>query len=267
MSALLVPDHPGAKVRPSPNFGPRRDGKSPDAIILHYTAMTSGLAAEERLCNVLAEVSSHYLVHADGRIVQMVPEAARAWHAGRSHWAGEEDMNSRSIGIEIDNPGHPDGDRSAAPAPFAEVQIEAVIALCRSILSRWPIPADRILAHSDIAIGRKIDPGEAFPWAQLAANGVGHWVEPSAIRGGRFLARGETGQPVEALQAMLALYGYHCPITGIFDIGTELAVEAFQRHFRPERIDGVADVSTIETLHRLLNARVRQASPQDGAVA
>lgn len=266
MSRLLVPDHQGAKVRPSPNFGPRREGKTPDAIILHYTAMASGMAAEERLCNAVAEVSSHYIVHQDGRIVQMVPEAARAWHAGQGFWAGEEDMNSRSIGIEIDNPGHPEGDRFSTPAPFAPMQIEALIALCRSILSRWPIPADRVLGHSDIAVGRKIDPGEAFPWPLLAQNGIGHFVAPAPISGGRFMARGEQGQPVEALQAMLALYGYRCPVSGVYDAWTEQVVEAFQRHFRPARIDGVADVSTIETLHRLLRSRPAQVEPE-GVVA
>jgi N-acetylmuramoyl-L-alanine amidase len=258
MSKLLVPDHPTAKVRPSPNFGERKDGKIPDAIVLHYTGMASGPLAEDWLCNVASGVSSHYLVHEDGRIVQMVPEAARAWHAGASFWAGETDMNSRSIGIEVVNPGHGEGNPANPAAPFADCQIEAVIALCRGIADRWPIMPERVLAHSDIAPGRKIDPGELFPWAKLHRAGVGHYVPPTQPKGGRFFARGDSGQPVEALQSMLVLYGYDCPISGVFDAKTETVVTAFQRHFRPARIDGVADFSTIDTLHRLLSS-VRQA--------
>ena len=254
MSKLLVPDYSGAKVRPSPNFGPRNNGILPDAIILHYTGMASGALAEARLCDGSTEVSAHYLVHEDGCIVQMVPEAARAWHAGASFWAGATDMNSHSIGIEIANAGHPDADPSKPAPAFEGVQIQAVIALCRDIIQRWNIKPERVLAHSDISIGRKIDPGEMFPWEELHRAGIGHFVQPSPIRGGRFFARGDSGQPVEALQSMLALYGYKVHITGEFDLETEKVVNAFQRHFRPERIDSVADASTIETLHRLLKS-------------
>ena len=254
MSNKLVPDHQGAKVRPSPNFGPRNNGILPDAIILHYTGMASGALAEDRLCNVEAEVSAHYLVHEDGRIVQMVPEAARAWHAGASFWAGANDMNSHSIGIEIANAGHPNADPSQPAPDFEPRQIEAVIALCQGIVQRWGIRPERVLAHSDVSIGRKIDPGEMFPWSVLHEAGVGHYVAPSPIRGGRFFARGDSGQPVEALQSLLALYGYKIAITGDYDLETEKVVNAFQRHFRPQRIDGVADASTINTLHRLLKS-------------
>ena len=254
MSKLLVPDHAGAKMRPSPNFGPRNDGIVPDAIILHYTGMASGALAEDRLCNVEAEVSAHYLIHENGRIVQMVPEAARAWHAGASFWSGATDMNSHSIGIEIANAGHPNADPSQPAPAFETVQISAVIALCQGIIQRWNIKPERVLAHSDVSVGRKIDPGEMFPWAKLHEAGVGHFIAPSPIRGGRFFHRGDSGQPVEALQSMLALYGYKVQINGEFDLETEKVVNAFQRHFRPERIDGVADSSTIETLHRLLRS-------------
>ena len=243
------PDFAGADVRVSPNFGARRDGLSPDCIILHYTGMETGDAAEAWLCNPASEVSSHYLVHEDGRVVQMVREGDRAWHAGQGSWRGRSDVNSFSIGIEIDNPGPLRG-----LPPFADVQIAAVVELCRDICARWGIAPERILAHSDIAPGRKSDPGERFPWKALARAGVGHYVDPAPIRGGRFLARGEAGEPIEALQSMLSLYGYGLEITGVFDDATHLAVEAFQRHFRPARVDGVADRSTIETLHRLLTA-------------
>ena len=254
MSAALVPDHKGARVRPSPNFGPRNNQILPDAIILHYTGMASGALAEDRLCNVEAEVSAHYLVHEDGRIVQMVPEAARAWHAGASFWAGAADMNSHSIGIEIANAGHPNADPSQPAPEFEPRQISAVIALCQGIVQRWGIRPERVLAHSDVSVGRKIDPGELFPWNVLHEAGVGHYVEPSPIGGGRFFARGDSGQPVQALQSMLALYGYKIAITGDYDQPTETVVNAFQRHFRPQLIDGVADASTINTLHRLLKS-------------
>src|SRR5690606_21108022 len=141
--------------------------------------------------------------------------------------------------------------------PFPDAQIEAVIALVGDISARWNVAAERILAHSDVAPGRKTDPGEAFPWAFLAERGIGHFVVPSPVRGGRFLAMGESGQPVEALQSMLSLYGYGLEINGLFDSPTRDVVAAFQRHFRPARVDGVADQSTIETLHRLLSALVR----------
>jgi N-acetylmuramoyl-L-alanine amidase len=254
LSKRLVPDHPGAKVRPSPNCGERKDGKRPDMIVLHYTGMASGPLAEDWLCNIESEVSAHYIVHEDGRIVQMVPETARAWHAGQSFWAGETDINSRSVGIEIVNPGHKDANPANPPAPFDDAQVSAVIDLCKGIMARWTITPQRVLGHSDVAPGRKIDPGELFPWDRLAAEGIGHWVSPAPLRGGRFFARGDVGQPVEALQSMLALYGYGIGINGRYGDRTETVVNAFQRHFRPARIDGVADASMIETLHRLLQS-------------
>lgn len=251
----LVADHAGATVRPSPNFGERRGGFTPEILLLHYTGMAGGAEAEAWLANPVSEVSSHYVVRENGVIVQMVPEAARAWHAGAGSWAGRDDINSRSIGIEIVNGGHDHG----LPA-FPDAQIDAVIALCGDIAARWSIAPQRILGHSDTAPGRKVDPGERFPWAALHAAGVGHWVEPAGVSGGRFLSAGEAGQPVEALQSMLALYGYGVEINGVYDDRTERCVAAFQRHFRPERIDGVADMSTIDTLHRLLSALPSLAS-------
>jgi N-acetylmuramoyl-L-alanine amidase len=245
----FAPDFAGGEVRVSPNFGPRRDEQRPDCLILHYTGMETGDAAEAWLCTPASEVSSHYLVHEDGRVVQMVRESDRAWHAGRGSWRGRSDVNSFSIGIEIVNPGPLGGF-----PPFPEAQIDMVALLCRDICARHGIPPHRVLAHSDIAPGRKSDPGERFPWAMLATQGVGHFVEPAPIQGGRFLAPGETGQPVEALQSMLSLYGYGLEINGLFDEETRISVEAFQRHFRPARVDGIADRSTIETLHRLLSA-------------
>jgi N-acetylmuramoyl-L-alanine amidase len=236
------------EVRPSPNHGERK-GKEPDSIILHYTGMASGAAALARLCDPAAEVSAHYFIAEDGGIFQLVPEARRGWHAGRSYWAGTKDMNSASIGIEIQNGGQEFG----APA-YPGAQIEAVIALCRDIMRRRAIVPARVLAHSDIAPGRKIDPGEYFPWGELAAAGVGHYTLPHPIGHDTPLAPGAVGEKVEALQQMLAAYGYEVGVGGIYDTKTEQAVAAFQRHFRPARIDGKADRSTIATMRDLLAA-------------
>lgn len=237
-----------AQVHPSPNHGRRVSGAPIDMLILHYTGMQSAEAALQRLCDPRTEVSAHYLVDEDGSIKQLVPEARRAWHAGSSFWKGETDINSRSIGIEIVNPGHEFGYR-----PFPEAQIEAVKDLSADICTRHRIDPWMVLAHSDIAPERKEDPGELFPWKALAAAGVGHYVDPRPIGSGLFMQEGEQGQPVEAVQSMLALYGYNIDITGRFDGKTKNVVIAFQRHFRPEKIDGVVDASTVETLHELLS--------------
>ena len=231
----------------SPNFGERRGAGRPNALVLHYTGMPRAEAALALLTDPASEVSAHYFIFEDGRIVQLVAERARAWHAGKGHWKGESDLNSASIGIEIANPGHDGG----AP-PFPDTQIAAAIALSRDVLSRWAIAPRRVLAHSDIAPHRKRDPGEAFPWARLHEGGVGHWVEPAPVSGGPLFRPGEEGPPVRALQAMLALYGYGLDLTGVYDRHTRAVVAAFQRHFRPERVDGEADASTVTTLKALI---------------
>ncbi len=253
MSAF-APDEPGADVRASPNFGPRRDGLRPEIIILHYTGMTTGPAAEDWLCNPASEVSSHYLVHEDGRVVQMVRERDRAWHAGKSCWHGVTDINSQSIGIEIVNPGHQLGYR-----PFPRRQIRSVIALCRGIAGRHAIRPEMILGHSDVAPGRKVDPGEKFPWGELARSDVGHFVAPARHRRGSTLRPGDHGERVQRLQEMLASYGYGIEASGHYDEATATVVAAFQRHFRPKAVDGVADRATRETLKRLLAAVPAQA--------
>ncbi|URK87417.1 N-acetylmuramoyl-L-alanine amidase [Rhizobium sp. RCAM05350] len=241
-------DYAAAHVVPSPNHGERAGGLKPDMIILHYTGMETGAAALDWLCREESQVSSHYFVHEDGRVDQLVAEDRRAWHAGQSTWKGESDINSRSIGIEIANTGHPGG-----LPDFPSVQIDAVVELCRNCGERWSIAPERVLAHSDIAPIRKVDPGEKFPWERLYAGGVGHWVPPAPIGGGRFFQRGDQGQPVEAVQTMLSLYGYGIEVTGVFCEKTEGAVAAFQRHFRQSQVDGIADISTLDTLHRLLS--------------
>lgn len=240
-NSLLVGD-----VRESPNHGDRKSGRI-DAVILHYTGMPSAEAALQRLCDPASQVSAHYVVLEDGKIAQLVPEFRRAWHAGQSYWAGDRDMNSASIGIEIVNPGH-----EAGVPIFPAIQIEAVIALCKDIIARHQIPRQRILAHSDVAPDRKIDPGETFPWAQLYAAGAGHYVEPHPIVDGPRYARGMHGVEIEKLQSLLAMYGYGLTVSNLYGPKTENVVRAFQRHFRPALVDGVADVSTFETLKALL---------------
>jgi N-acetylmuramoyl-L-alanine amidase len=242
-------DYAGASVAASPNHGERIDGRRPDMILLHYTGMGTADQALSWLCSEESQVSSHYFVYEDGRVLQLVPEKRRAWHAGKSVWGGQEDINSSSIGIEIANAGHPGG-----LPDFPDAQIRAVAQLCRDCGDRWSVPPERVLAHSDVAPVRKVDPGENFPWQKLYLDGVGHWVEPAQITGGRFFQLGDSGQPVEALQAMLAIYGYGVDVTGQFCERTKGVVEAFQRHFRPALVDGTVDFSTIDTLHRLLSA-------------
>jgi len=247
--SMFSPDSKLAtRVVPSPNHDERR--VPIDAIILHYTGMQSADAALARLCDAEAKVSSHYFVDEDGAIAQLVPEARRAWHAGVSSWQGASDLNSRSIGIEIVNPGHDFG-----YPDFPAKQIDAVIALCRDLMTRCAIAPARVLAHSDIAPNRKNDPGEKFPWAKLSKAGVGLWVEPSKIVPGPELDPGDRSQFVRTMQGWLSDFGYAVTVNGEFDTTTKEAVTAFQRHFRPARVDGIADHSTVETLKRLLAAR------------
>jgi N-acetylmuramoyl-L-alanine amidase len=239
-------------VEPSPNHDERSQGRAPDMILLHYTGMATGEAALARLCSPDSKVSAHYLVFEDGRIVQCVPEERRAWHAGVSSWAGETDINSCSIGIEIVNPGHEFGYRD-----FPLRQIAAVISLCKSIMTRrGPIAPDRVLGHSDVAPARKQDPGEKFPWDLLSESGVGHWVRPAPLDlDGASITPGEHSELVMRLQRALRGYGYGIEETGSYDEATRAVVAAFQRHFRPARVDGLADASTMLTLRALLETR------------
>jgi N-acetylmuramoyl-L-alanine amidase len=214
--------------------------------VLHYTGMTSGRAAVDWLCNPASKVSCHYLVDDDGTIVQMVDETLRAWHAGVSSWRGEIDINSISIGIEIQNHGH-----SAGCPTFPAVQMHRVAALCSEIMARYGFGFDQVVAHSDIAPGRKVDPGEAFDWEWLHSQGVGQCVVVQATAS-EMLRKGDNGKAVAALQRDLAAYGYGIEATGQFDDRTRIVVEAFQRRFRRSRVDGIADAQTQGILQRLL---------------
>jgi N-acetylmuramoyl-L-alanine amidase len=234
----------------SPNVEPRKDGRRPDILLLHYTGMMSAEKAIEWLARPDSGVSCHYVIDREGRITQMVAEEMRAWHAGVSHWAGETDVNSCSIGIEIDNPGHELG-----YPEFPDAQMRAVEALSRDIVARWDIRPERVLAHSDIAPTRKLDPGEKFDWARLARAGVGHWVEPEPLKpGDEGIGPGDRGPLIDEMQDLLRRYGYGVHPSGQHDPPTEAVVRAFQRHFRPARVDGRIDQSTIVTLERLLAA-------------
>lgn len=232
--------------RPSPNHGERAAGKPVDMLILHYTGMASDERALKWLTDPESAVSSHYFVFEDGRVAQLVEEDRRAWHAGQSSWAGETDINSRSIGIEVANPGHEFGYR-----PFPEAQIAATVALCSEILARHAIPPEQVLAHSDVAPLRKDDPGELFPWEVLHRAGVGHWVPPEPRGDDPGLKFGDRGPAVAELRERFRQYGYGLEVESEFDTATQAVVRAFQRHFRPGQIDGVADISTVKTLDRL----------------
>ncbi len=235
----------------SPNHDARACGI--DILLLHYTGMADTAAAQARLCDPAAKVSCHYLVAEDGGAVQLVAEARRAWHAGVAMWQGATDINARAVGIEIANGGHDAGCPDYPPA-----QIAAVIRLCRDILARHAIPPQNVLAHSDVAPRRKRDPGERFPWRALHDAGVGLWIAPAPIAEGRILAPGDRGVEVVRLKTALRGYGYGVTnVSDAFDDELRDVVAAFQRHFRPQRVDGRADASTVRTLHDLIAAKRR----------
>jgi N-acetylmuramoyl-L-alanine amidase len=244
-----------AAWHPAVNFEERREGMKPTILLLHYTGVNTVQHALTCLCTPEYKVSCHYLIDEEGRIIQMVQEELRAWHAGQAYWAGETDINSASIGIEIHNPGHSEG-----YPDFTEAQMQSVEVLSRDIIERHHIAPHRVLGHSDVAPQRKRDPGEKFDWARLAHAGIGHWVEPAVIEGDVGLWLGDAGEAVLRLQRELANYGYSVDETGTFDETTEFAVIAFQRHFRPALVNGRADRSTMDTLHRLIEKLSKQIS-------
>ena len=213
-----VTDHP------SPNFGARPDGIVIDMLVIHYTGMRTGATALKRLCDPAAEVSAHYLIEEDGRLFRLVDEAERAWHAGVGLWRGDSNINDRSIGIELVNPGHEYGYR-----PFPAAQMAALIGLAGDILARHPIPAQNVVGHSDVAPMRKQDPGELFDWRALAAAGIGAWPDAPGDDDG-----GDVG-------ALLTDIGYDSS-------DLELALVAFQRRYLPTRVDGQLDADVLNQL-------------------
>jgi N-acetylmuramoyl-L-alanine amidase len=248
---IRQPDSPlVSAVHPTPNFEPRAGDVTPSILLLHYTGVATVERAIEILSRADCKVSAHYVIDEDGRITQMVAETARAWHAGVSVWGGERDINSHSIGIEIHNPGHSHGYPEFPPS-----QMEAVRALGHEILTRHAIRPERVLAHSDVAPTRKIDPGEKFDWPGLAKSGVGFLVEPvpSEPQDCGF-GLGSEGPPVAQARKLLAEYGYGIGLGGVLDEDMQSVLRAFQLHFRPARCDGRLDRSTLGTLERLVAA-------------
>jgi N-acetylmuramoyl-L-alanine amidase len=227
------------RYQASPNHEPRARGMMPHLVVLHYTGMVSGQVAADWLCNPESRVSCHYLIDLDGSVVQMVDEERRAWHAGVASWRGEIDINSASIGIEIQNIGH-----SGGCPPFPPVQMRRVGDLCLDIMRRYDLRPRDVIAHSDIAPGRKIDPGEAFEWRYLAERGIGHLVVvPQHAR---------SSVPVTEAQAMLRSLGYGIDQTGQNDDRTRIVLEAVQRRYRPWQVDGKLDAGTSEIIRRLM---------------
>ncbi|MDP9196173.1 MAG: N-acetylmuramoyl-L-alanine amidase [Pseudomonadota bacterium] len=217
---------------PSPNHGPRADGVSVSILLVHYTGMKTGQAALDRLCDPAAQVSTHYVIDEDGTVYRLVDENRRAWHAGKGTWQGQDDINSRSVGIELVNPGHRYGYR-----PFPQIQVEAFRTLGREVMARHGIPPAGVLGHSDIAPLRKEDPGELFPWEALSREGIGIWPDPD-------FRPGSSG-PVTPAQACawLRQVGYSVDETIL-----EPVLKAFRRHYHPE---GLAAEAAAETLRRL----------------
>lgn len=230
--------------RPSPNHDERDPRTRLDMLLLHYTGMKTAAEALARLTDPAAKVSAHYTLDEDGTLYAHVPEELRAWHAGQSSWGGQSDINSRSIGIEIVNPGHDWGYRA-----FPEPQIARLIALSREIVARHAIPPERVLGHSDVAPARKQDPGELFPWERLAAAGLGLW--PHAVGSASAVGADASSERILALQSKLSRIGYGLDATGLYDEPTRLVVTAFQRHFRRRSVTGEADAETVALIEAL----------------
>lgn len=214
----------------SSNFNDRKLGQCIDMLVIHYTGMESEKAAVDNLCNSDTGVSAHYIIGEDGSVNRLVDEDKRAWHAGVAWWRGALDINSRSIGIELVNPGHEFGYHA-----FPELQMEALIGLAQAILRRHHIPPRNIVGHSDVAPTRKSDPGELFDWRRLAKSGIGLWPDGAVPVSAR----------AEDVGAMLSAFGYET-------VDLQATIKAFQRHFRPELVDGTPDDETIGRLNRLL---------------
>lgn len=233
---------------PSPNFDERNCRRPVDMVVLHYTGMPSAEAAMKRLTDAAAKVSAHYVIDEDGTIYRLVPEEKRAWHAGVAFWRGVRDVNARSIGIELVNPGHEFGYRE-----FPPVQIDALLDLLADIAGRHEIMPGNYVGHSDVAPLRKEDPGELFPWHRLAVAGFGRWwaddfaVSPHAPS----LRPGERGGAVLELQVALDKIGYGIEGSGLYDTLTEAAVRAFQRHWRQAQVDGISDAETTSLIHHI----------------
>lgn len=210
------------RLMASPNFDSRPPGVPIDMLVIHYTGMPTAAEALDRLTNPQAKVSAHTLIDEDGTVYCLVDEKDRAWHAGESYWRGATGLNARSIGIELVNPGHEFGYR-----PFPEAQMTALVALASTLVRRHRIPPYNVVGHSDIAPRRKSDPGELFDWRRLALAGVGIWPAESD----------RCTMDADSMRALLAACGYET-------VDLFASVRAFQRHFRPSRVNGRIDFET-----------------------
>ena len=220
----------GIVKTPSPNFNDRKQDVT--MLVMHYTGMQTMQIALDRMTDPTSEVSAHYMIDTDGTIYQLVDESKRAWHAGHAFWRGIQDGNSASIGIEIVNPGHDWGYTS-----FPEQQIRSVTKLSQDILTRHAIPNYNVVGHSDIAPDRKIDPGELFPWQELAQNGIGTYPDQDIKVNPEITAKSP--------QQLLELIGYNLRIE------QSTLIKAFQRRFRPQKIDGIIDDQTRQILEKM----------------
>ena len=236
--------------KPSPNFDNRRGGQKPEMLIIHYTGMTDNKEAIKRLCDPGSVVSTHYVIDDIGKCLQLVDENNRAWHAGVSSWAGNSDINSCSIGVELCNPGHEHGYQR-----FPQKQMATLLRLGRDILARHSILPQFVLGHSDVAPTRKLDPGEFFDWRSLANNGMGIWPDTNTPPNKQEIRETNCDRDdvdIALLQGKLARFGYGIEITGACDEQTTLVVMAFQRHFRQNRITGILDMESEFILDNLL---------------
>lgn len=237
------------KNYPTQNQDERPVNADISILVLHYTGMTTAKAALQRMQDPTVKVSAHWCIDEDGRVFSLVPERLRAWHAGLSYWRQNSLVNDISIGIELVNPGHENGYR-----PFPAKQMRSLTVLAKEILSRYSIPAQNVVGHSDISPHRKKDPGELFDWRRLSKSGIGLW--PSGLNKSRSyfstLSKGSEGSSVANLQTDLFEFGYGLNIDGIYGEESEAIITAFQRHFRQGRVDGIADNATIAILQNLL---------------
>lgn len=267
---------------PSLNFDDRIDKrtketvKKPTFIIIHYTSGCTEKKGYQSLSNYFRRVSAHYLICANGNISQLVDESKRAWHAGKSSWKDNDQLNSYSIGIEIVNPGfselHQDpctqnenvwnknSSKFVAGSPyfwypFTPEQIKSTIALCKEIINRYDIKPENILGHSDVAPGRKVDPGPLFPWKELAEDGIGIWYNDQTLSENISAPILE----ISKIQDLLNAWGYKTPRSGTLDDQTKKVIQAFQMHFRSENIDGIPDNETIIILKHLLKKTAGEA--------
>lgn len=219
------------KQVPSPNFDKRKSAIN--MLLFHYTGRPTLDESLAWLTDRDKKVSAHYLIGEAGEIYQLVQEGMRAWHAGVSYWAGNVDINSCSIGIEIQNPGHEFGYQD-----FPNIQIEALVSLSKEIIARYSIPRTRVLGHSDVAPTRKFDPGEKFPWEMLSKEGIGHWP--------RKISPLETPD-LQTFKTSLEDLGYE-----VLQGSVEVAIKAFQRHWYPENVTGQPSAETYARLKALL---------------